>query len=64
VEEVKKDIDSMADELKGYTGVRTAFLQDADSLILPAEDLVAILDHLKEKFQRSIGSPLTPVRAR
>jgi radical SAM superfamily enzyme len=52
VEEVKKDINSMADELKGTSGVRTAFLQDADSLILPAEDLVAILDHLKEKFPK------------
>ena len=52
VEEVKGDIDSMADELKGYSGVKTAFLQDADSLILPVNDLVAILDHLKEKFPK------------
>jgi len=50
VEEVKMDIDSMADEIRGYAGVRTAFLQDADSLILPVDDLVAILDYLKEKF--------------
>jgi radical SAM superfamily enzyme YgiQ (UPF0313 family) len=52
VEEVKNDIDSMADELRGYSGVKTAFLQDADSLVLPVDDLVAILDHLKEKFPK------------
>jgi radical SAM superfamily enzyme YgiQ (UPF0313 family) len=52
VEEVKMDIDSMADEIRGYAGVRTAFLQDADSLILPVDDLVAILDYLKEKFPK------------
>jgi len=52
VEEVKMDIDSMADEIRGYAGVRTAFLQDADSLILPVNDLVAILDYLKEKFPK------------
>jgi radical SAM superfamily enzyme len=63
VEEVKKDIDSMADELGGYSGVRTAFLQDADSLILPVDDLVAILDHLKEKFPK-IDRITTYARAR
>jgi len=52
VEEVKMDIDSMADEIRGYAGVKTAFLQDADSLILPVDDLVAILDYLKEKFPK------------
>jgi radical SAM superfamily enzyme YgiQ (UPF0313 family) len=52
VEEVKMDIESMADEIRGYAGVRTAFLQDADSLILPVDDLVAILDYLKEKFPK------------
>jgi len=63
VEEVKKDIDSMADELGGPSGFRTAFLQDADSLILPVTDLVAILDHLKEKFPK-IGRITTYARAR
>ena len=63
VEEVTKDIDSMADELSGYSGVRTAFLQDADSLILPVDDLVAILDHLKEKFPK-IDRITTYARAR
>ena len=52
VEEVKKDIDSMANELRDYPGGKTAFLQDADSLILPADDLIAILDHLKERFPK------------
>jgi radical SAM superfamily enzyme YgiQ (UPF0313 family) len=63
VEEVNKDIDSMADELKGYLGVRTAFLQDADSLILPVSELVAILDHVKEKFPK-IDRITTYARAR
>jgi hypothetical protein len=63
MEEVKKDIDSMADEIRGYSGVRTAFLQDADSLILPVDDLVAILDHLKEKFPK-IDRITTYARAR
>ncbi len=63
VEEVKKDIDSMADEFVGYSGVQTAFLQDADSLILPVEDLIAILEHLKEKFPK-INRITTYARAR
>ena len=63
VEEVKKDIDSMADEVSGYSGVKTAFLQDADSLILPVNDLVAILDHLKERFPK-IDRITTYARAR
>jgi radical SAM superfamily enzyme len=63
VEEVKKDIDNMADEFRGYSGVRTAFLQDADSLILPVDDLVTILDHLKEKFPK-IDRITTYARAR
>ena len=63
VEEVKKDIDSMTDELGGTSGVRTAFLQDADSLILPVDDLIAILDHLKEKFPK-IDRITTYARAR
>jgi radical SAM superfamily enzyme len=63
VNEVKADIDSMADELRGYSGVKTAFLQDADSLILPVDDLVAILNHLKEKFPE-INRITTYARAR
>ena len=63
VEEVKEDIDGMADELRGNSDVKTAFLQDADSLILPVNDLVAILDHLKEKFPK-IDRITTYARAR
>ena len=63
VEEVKKDIDSMANELRDYPGVKTAFLQDADSLILPTDDLIAILDHLKERFPK-INRITTYARAR
>ncbi len=63
VEEVKKDIDSMAKELRDYPGVKTAFLQDADSLILPTDDLIAILDHLKERFPK-IDRITTYARAR
>ena len=63
VEEVKKDIDSMANELRDYPGVKTAFLQDADSLILPTDDLIAILDHLKERFPK-IDRITTYARAR
>ena len=63
VEEVRKDIDSMANELRDYPGVKTAFLQDADSLILPADDLIAILDHLKERFPK-IERITTYARAR
>ena len=62
-EEVMKDIDSMADELGGSSGVRTAFLQDADSLILPVDELVSVLDHLKEKFPK-IDRITTYARAR
>jgi hypothetical protein len=53
----------MADELSGYSGVRTAFLQDADSLILPADDLETILNYLKEKFPK-IDRITTYARAR
>ncbi len=63
VEEVKKDIDNMADELTGYSGVRTVFLQDADSLVLPVNDLVTILDYLKETFPK-IDRITTYARAR
>lgn len=33
-----------------YSGARTAFLQDADSLIVPTPRLVNIIEYLKEKF--------------
>jgi len=33
-----------------YSGARTAFLQDADSIILPTSQLVEIIEYLKEVF--------------
>lgn len=51
VAEIKKDIEEMA-RYHGRNGshVTTAFFQDADSLILPNEDLLEILNYLKEVF--------------
>src|SRR4030042_1349422 len=50
VEEIKGDIDHMAKEYGGHAFFESAFLQDADSLLLPAADLLEILKYLKEKF--------------
>lgn len=50
VEEIKRDIDAMASEYKGYSWVESVFLQDADSLVLSTPDLLEVLHHLKEKF--------------
>ncbi|HUJ89508.1 MAG TPA: radical SAM protein, partial [Syntrophorhabdales bacterium] len=51
VEEVKSDIDNMALAYGAHgRSITTAFLQDADSLMLPTADLLAILNHLKVKF--------------
>ena len=47
----------------GDSRASTAFLQDADSLILTVEDFVAVLDHLKEKFPK-IDRITTYARAR
>ncbi len=33
-----------------YSGGRTAFIQDADSLIMPAADLVEVLEYLRKTF--------------
>ena len=53
VKEVKKDIDMMVNTFGpnggGYT---SAFLQDADTLILPTDELVEIMEYLKEKFPK------------
>ena len=49
VEEVKKDLDIMAQEYQGYP-VRTAFLQDGDTLVLKTEDVLEILLYIKQKF--------------
>ena len=51
VEEVKKDIDGMAQDYRGFAGqIQSAFLQDGDSLLLPTEQVLEILRYLKEKF--------------
>ncbi len=64
VEEVKRDIDEMA---KTYTSfferVTSAFLQDADTLILSTDELIDILEHLKKTFP-SIERVTTYARAK
>ena len=51
VAEVKADIDTMATEYGPYIHrIRTAFLQDADSLILKTESVLEILRHMKARF--------------
>ncbi|MFH0728014.1 MAG: radical SAM protein [Pseudomonadota bacterium] len=63
VEEVKKDIDAMAREYNGHTStIRSLFLQDGDSLILPTADVLDILAYAKEKFP-DIGRITTYARA-
>ena len=51
VAEIKKDIDEMV-RYYGRNGaqITTAFFQDADSLLLPTEDLLEILKYLKGAF--------------
>ena len=63
VEEVKKDIDAMADQYRGHGRISSVFLQDADSLVLPTDDVVAILEYLREKFPK-IERITTYARAR
>jgi radical SAM superfamily enzyme len=51
VEEVKQDIDFMAREYGRHAAtIKSAFLQDADSLILKTEKVVEILHHIKTRF--------------
>lgn len=51
VEEVLSDIDEMAEDYAPRIKVITsAFLQDADSLLLPTADLVTIIKHIKKRF--------------
>lgn len=51
VDEVKKDIDMMARAYSSFMDrFQSAFLQDADSLILPTDELVEIITHLKNTF--------------
>jgi radical SAM superfamily enzyme len=51
VEEVKTDIDNMAREYAGHINmIKSAFLQDADSLVLKTSEILEILNYLKSKF--------------
>jgi radical SAM superfamily enzyme YgiQ (UPF0313 family) len=51
VEEVKTDIDNMAKEYAGHINmIKTAFLQDADSLVLKTTDILEIINYMKTKF--------------
>ncbi|MEN6617256.1 MAG: radical SAM protein, partial [Syntrophorhabdus sp.] len=51
VEEVKKDIDNMEKEYAVYKNmIRSAFLQDADSLVLKTSEVLDIINYTREKF--------------
>ena len=51
VEEVKRDIDEMAKDSGSYReGITSAFLQDANSLIVSTGDLVEVITYIKRKF--------------
>lgn len=51
VEEVKQDIDNMEKEYASYKNmIKSAFLQDADSLVLKTEDILDIINYTKQKF--------------
>jgi radical SAM superfamily enzyme YgiQ (UPF0313 family) len=53
IEEVKKDIDEMALQYDGHAcAIRSLFLQDGDSLLLPTKEVLTILDYVKEKFPK------------
>jgi radical SAM superfamily enzyme len=63
VAEVKADIDAMAKEYGNHINmIKTAFLQDADSLILKTDQILEILRHIKARFP-SIGRVTTYGRA-
>lgn len=64
VGEVKRDIDEMAETYASFSErVTSAFLQDADTLILSTDELVDILEHLKTTFP-SIERVTTYARAK
>ena len=64
VSEIKKDIDEMAQVYdSNIHQIDTAFLQDADSLIIPTQELLDILHYLKERFPR-INRVTTYARAK
>ena len=64
VDEVKSDIDQMAEAYPTYgSGPQAAFLQDADSLILPTDELLEIIGHIRKRFP-SIRRVTTYARAK
>ena len=48
VDEIKRDIDAAAQVHAGM--FKTAFLQDADSIVMKTDDLVDVLEHLGARF--------------
>jgi len=64
VEEVKKDIDEMASVYPtGRGGPESAFLQDADSLVVPTEELLEIIGYIRKRFP-SVHRVTTYARAK
>lgn len=64
VEEVKQDIDEMAKTYASFADrLTSAFLQDADSLILPTDELIEIIEYIKKRFP-SIDRVTTYARAK
>ncbi|MCF8095490.1 MAG: radical SAM protein [Desulfobacteraceae bacterium] len=64
VAEVRQDIDEMADTYgPGKNNFDNAFLQDADSLILPTDQLVEIITYIKHRFP-AINRVTTYARAK
>jgi len=64
VDEVKSDIDQMVEAYPTYgSGPQAAFLQDADSLILPTDELLEIIGHIRKRFP-SIRRVTTYARAK
>ena len=64
VDEVKQDIDQMAKVYPTNSGgPPAAFLQDADSLILPTDELLEIINHIHKRFP-SVRRVTTYARAK
>jgi len=64
VAEVTGDIDRMVEAYSSFRGTLTsAFLQDGDTLILPTDELIEIIEHLKRTFP-SIERVTTYARAK
>ncbi|MBN2242972.1 MAG: radical SAM protein [Acidobacteria bacterium] len=64
VEEVKKDIDEMAAVYPtGSGGPESAFLQDADSLVVSTDKLLEIIGHIRKRFP-SVRRVTTYARAK